>query len=191
MDIDTVLQKCRELRKLDSHADAIVVLNNALREVPDARLFHARGITFEQMDQPTKAVEDITSAIRFDKTNAKYVFDRGCILAFPLDRNEDAIRDFEEVLKLQPDHVEAHRQLCGSLLIMGRPNRALEHAEIALRLAPNDARTHFWLGETYLSLKRFNDALMSLKRAVELDATQDQYSSALNRALRHSHEQAF
>jgi tetratricopeptide (TPR) repeat protein len=135
------------------------------------------------MDQRERAVEDLTSAILFDSTDPRYFFDRGCILAFPLDRHDEAIHDFERVLQLEPGHVEAHRQCCGSLLIMGRPNRALEHAEAALKLAPHEAYTHFYLGEAYISLKRYDEAVTSLKRAVELDATPDQFSSALNRAL--------
>ena len=183
MDIDTVLQKCKELRKIGKDTEAIKLLDKALHETADARLFYSRGITFDLMDQREKAVEDLTSAILLDKTNPKYYFERGCILSYPLGKDDEAIHDFERVLQLDPNHVEAHRQCCGSLLIMGRPNRALEHAETALRLAPNEAPTHFFLGEAYISLKRFDEAMASLKRAVELDTTKDVYSSALSRAL--------
>lgn len=183
MNIDTVLQECKELRKVDKYADAIKLLNEALRETADARLFYSRGITFDLMDQREKAVEDLTSAILLDKTNPKYYFERGCILSYPIGKDDEAIHDFERVLQLDPNHVEAHLQCCGSLLIMGRPNRALEYAEAALRLAPDEASTHYYLGESYISLKRFDEAVASLKRAVELDSTKDQYSSALNRAL--------
>jgi tetratricopeptide (TPR) repeat protein len=183
MNIDDVLRESRERRKLDRYTEAIKLLTDALRETADARLFYSRGITFDLMDQREKAVEDLTSAIQLDDTNAKYYFERGSILSYPLGRDEEAIRDFERALQLDPAHVEAHRQCAGCLLIMGRPNRALEHAEAALRLAPGEAETHYFLGEAYISLNRFEEAVASLKRAVELDPTQEQYASALSRAL--------
>jgi tetratricopeptide (TPR) repeat protein len=183
MNIEHVLRECREFRKINRYGDAVNLLTDALRDTSDARLFYSRATTFDQMDQPQKAVDDLTSAISLDSTNPKYLFDRGCILAFPLDRHDEAIHDFEHVLELDQAHVEAHRQCCGSLLIMGRPNRALKHAEAALRLAPDDARTHFYVGEAYIGLGRFEEAVASLKTAVELDPTKDQYSSALKRAV--------
>ena len=131
MNIDTVLQQARELRKVDKHAQAVELLDQKLRETADARLFHSRGITFEQMDQPVKAVEDITSAILLDNTIPRYFFDRACILADPLKRHREAIDSFEQAIQLDPEYVDAHRQCCGSLLVMGMPNRALEHAEAA------------------------------------------------------------
>ena len=118
MSIDTVLQQARELRKFDKHAEAVELLDEALREAADPRLFHSRGITFEQIDQPDKAVDDIASAILLDKTNPRYFFDRACILANPLKRHDEAIDDFEQAIRLQPDHADAHRQCCGSLLIV-------------------------------------------------------------------------
>jgi tetratricopeptide (TPR) repeat protein len=183
MNIDAVLQRAKELRKIDKHAEAVELLNEALRETADARLFHSRGITFEQLDQPDKAVDDIASAILLGKTNPRYFFDRACILADPLKRHDEAIEDFEQAIQLQPDHVDAHRQCSGSLLIMGKPNRALEHAETALKLAPNEAGTHFFLGEAYISLNRYKEAVASLKRAVELDPSKNYYFSALSHAI--------
>ena len=168
------------------YAEAIELLNEALRETADARLFFSRAKTFDLLDQREKAVADLTWAISLDKTNPRYYFERASILSYPLDKNDEAIHDFERVLEWEPNNVEAHRQCCLCLLVMGRPNRGLEHAEAALKLAPEDALTHFCLGEAYMSLKRFDEAAASLKRAVELDATPEQYSSALNRALKNS-----
>jgi tetratricopeptide (TPR) repeat protein len=181
--IEAALRECRELRKIEKYVEAVELLSEAIRRFHDARLFYSRGITFDQMDQPERAIEDITSAILLDKTNSKYYFNRACILSVELGRDHEAIPDFEQVLEWEPDNIEARQQCCLCLLIMGRPNRALEHAEAALRLAPGDAVTHFCLGEAYMSLERFQEAVESFRRAVELDSTQTQYSSALNRAL--------
>jgi tetratricopeptide (TPR) repeat protein len=182
MNIDTVLTESRKLRKANRHADSLKLLNEALERTPDARLYYSRAMTYDLMEQSAKAVEDLTSAIALDKTNPMYFFDRGSILASPLDRDADAIPDFEEAIRLKPDFADAHRQCCGCLLIMGRPNRALEHAEAALKLEPDEASSHFFVGEAYISLKQFGRAVAALRRAVELDPTMDYAVSALRRA---------
>jgi len=185
IEINMLLQEIKKLRRIDRRDAAIDLLNKALQENADARLFHSRAMTFEQMEQPEKAVQDLTSAILLDKTNPKYYFDRGQLLsAPPLGRNEEATHDFEEALRLDPNHVMAHCLYCASLLIMGRPNRALEHAEAAVRLAPHEANAHFFLGETYMSLKRYKEAVELFRKAVELDPAPEEYSSSLCRAVK-------
>ena len=52
-----------------------------------------------------------------------------------------------------------------------------------MKLAPVEAGTQFFLGEAYISLNRYKEAVASLKRAVELDPSKDYYSSALSRAI--------
>jgi tetratricopeptide (TPR) repeat protein len=180
--IDVVLPEAAKLRARGKFDEAIELLDAALREALNARLFYSRAMTFELMAQPHEAVRDFTSAISLDRSNSNYYYDRGRILAFPLGKHDEAIHDFEQVLRLDPTFVEAHRQCCGSLLVMGRPNRALEHAKEAHRLAPHEASTHFYLGEAYFSLNQFRDAVWSLRRAVELDPTKEYFSSALDRA---------
>lgn len=182
-DTDDVLRKCRELRKMERDAETIELLDNAIRQHTDARLFYSRGVTFYLMDQPEKAVEDLTSAISLDETNPKFHFKRGCILSHILERDGDAIHDFQHVLDQEPGNVEALHEICLCLLVMGRPNRALEHVEVALELAPNDSTTHFCLGESYMSLERFDEAVASFTKATELDSSQDHYSTGLARAL--------
>ena len=54
--------------------------------------------------------------------------------------------------------------------------------------APNEASTHFMLGEAYISLNRYKEAVASLRRAVELDPNKDYYSSALSRASVYLHK---
>jgi tetratricopeptide (TPR) repeat protein len=183
LSVEEVLAESKKLRKAGMFRHAIDFLTDALRMGANARLLFSRGITFDLLDETELAVQDFTSAIRLDETQPKYYFERGCVLSHSLKRDDEAIRDFDKVLEFEPDNVEAHRQCCLCLLIMGRPNRALEHAEAALRLDPDEGGTYFCLGEAYMSLQRFDEAVASFKRALELDPTQDHYSSALNRAL--------
>lgn len=184
VNLDTVLQRSKELRALTKYPDAIELLTEALKSNTDARLYFSRGITFDLMDLPEQAVIDLSKAIKLDPNNVKYYYNRACIFSHLLRRDKDAISDFEELLKLDPDNVKAHQECCLSLLVVGSLSQAWEHAEAALRLAPDNALTQFCAGEAQLSLNRFSDATESLTRAVDL-APEDAHSWA---ALGGAHE---
>jgi tetratricopeptide (TPR) repeat protein len=166
--IEAVLEKCRQLR-VEQPLAAIEILTEALSEHPDARLYFSRGVAYERTEQPVMAVLDYTHAIELDPTNAKYYYNRGCVRSHALNNDADAIPDFEQAIKFAPDHVEAHQQCCLCLVLMANPERACEHATAAQALAPNDGLSHFCLGQALVRLKRYDEAVRSFERAVELN----------------------
>ncbi|HBI44211.1 MAG TPA: hypothetical protein DDY78_15365 [Planctomycetales bacterium] len=184
VNIDAILEKSKELRLTGEYIKAIRVLTDVLEEHADARLYNSRGRHWWLLDRPEAAVADFTRAIELDSDNVKYHLNRGCILSHLLKRNSEAVCDFEKVLELEPTNAEAHQQCCLCLLIMGKPDRAWEHAAAALRLAPGEVETQFCVGEAQMSLKRFPEAVEALTQAVELDPDQALYWSALGRARR-------
>ncbi len=183
-DVATVITQSKTLRREGKFEDAIKLLDQALNKTPDARLFYSRGITYDLMDNREKAIDDLTSAISLDPENPSYYFERGSILSYPIGDDNQAIQDFKRVIQLEPKHVGAHRQCCLSLLVMGKPNEALTHAIAALQLKPEEGETHFCLGEAYLSLDLNDEAVASLRKAVNLDSSKEYYTDALNRALK-------
>jgi tetratricopeptide (TPR) repeat protein len=85
-------------------------------------------------------------------------------------RIEEAIAQFEESLRLNPDYAETHNNL-GSAL-SGRPGRANDAAaqfQAALRLKPNSAVVHFNLGNLWLNQPgRIDDAIGEYEAAIRL-----------------------
>ena len=55
----------------------------------------------------------------------------------------------------------------------------MEHAKVALRLAPNDAHSYFCIGQSQTGLKQYADAVKSFTRAVELAPEIAHYWAAL------------
>jgi tetratricopeptide (TPR) repeat protein len=183
-EIDAVLASARKLRATDQHPEAIDLLTTAIQTGPNARLYYARGHTFEMCDRDKEAVADYAKAIELDPTKPAYHYRRGVVLSSPLNRDEEAIIDFEKALELDPNHAAAHQSCCLSYLLVGPPSTALIHAEAAVRLESNDALSHFCLGQSFDSLKRDRDSLNAFLRAVELAPDRDNYWSALARAYR-------
>jgi tetratricopeptide (TPR) repeat protein len=178
-EIDAVLVRVKELRAAGQNQEAIDLLTATIQTGPSARLYYARGRTFEMDERREEAVADYTKAIELDSTKPAYYYHRGCVLAHPLNRDEEAIVDFERALELAPDHAAAHQSCCLSYLLVGPPATALVHAIAAVRFASDDALSHFCLGQSFNSLKCDRDSLNAFLRAVELAPDRAHYWSAL------------
>jgi tetratricopeptide (TPR) repeat protein len=184
IDVDAVIRHSKELCGAAKCYEAIEFLTEAITECADARVYYARGRAFYIIGKPEQAVVDFSTALQLDPSNPHYLFYRACTLSHSLQRDKEAIDDFERVIEQEPTNIDAHRECCLCLLTVGDVSRALEHATIARELAPDDALTHFSMGEVKASLKQFNDATESFTRAVELDSEKAHYWAALARSHR-------
>ena len=82
--------------------------------------------------------------------------------------SQEAIKNYERALQLDPDYFEAHNNLANALNAAGRPQEALAHFEQALRLKPDSATIHFNLGITLAAIGRGQEAISHYQRAIEL-----------------------
>jgi tetratricopeptide (TPR) repeat protein len=86
-------------------------------------------------------------------------------------RIQEAIAQFEEGLRLNPDYAETHNNLGNALSgLPGRSNDAIAEFQAALRLKPDSAVVHFNLGNLWLNAPgRLNDAIAEYEKAVRLN----------------------
>jgi Flp pilus assembly protein TadD len=83
----------------------------------------------------------------------------------------------KEVVRLKPDHAQAHYELGKTLLKQGNTSAAVEQLEIAVKLKPDEPYAHYQLGRAYLAagkktegdgqleiFKRLKDSLRSEPR---------------------------
>ncbi len=77
---------------------------------------------------------------------------------------------YEEILKIQPKHVDA-LHLLGLIAAQTRnPQRAVELIGKAIAIDPNNAAAHCNRGSALQELKQFNAALVNYDRAIAIDA---------------------
>jgi tetratricopeptide (TPR) repeat protein len=103
-------------------------------------LYH-RGLAYQERQKPDdlqRAIDDFTGATQADPSMVEAWFQCG-MLCFRLEREKEAIANFDSVLELQPKHVKAVFYRGRSWRIIGEPGNALEDISTAIELAPENA----------------------------------------------------
>jgi tetratricopeptide (TPR) repeat protein len=105
------------------------------------------------------------------------------------DAPDRAISLFEKALAIDPEYAEAWAGLGGAHELKGaflnlpeHLEKAIEYERRALALDPNLGEAHTWLGAALLALRRIDEAIVTLERAIVLDANQARPWSMLARA---------
>jgi len=84
------------------------------------------------------------------------------------ERNEEAVLQFEEALKIQPLHFQAHNDLGIVLARLGRTDDALAHFEESVRVKPENAEAHFNLARALDQVGRKDEAELHRRKALDL-----------------------
>ncbi len=151
---------------------------------PDALNLYRRGATRDAMGETDRALDDYSEAIRRDPKSPLAFFGRAVLLASRKRAFTRAIGDFDKVLDLQPDNVDALILRGDAYSQLGQPGRALADLNRAVADAPDNAQAFLYRG---LAQGRRGDdklALADYDRALNLEP---RYVDALvNRAAIHA-----
>jgi Flp pilus assembly protein TadD len=164
------------LIRMGKHGEAADVLGRLYQEtnLPLARLPYAEALSeigrFAEAEKILRAVFDDANAA--DSIHAEARFRLGAIFN-KQNRFADAVPQFEEALKLEPDMVMAHMQLGGALLQLKRLPEAERELRKAYELGGTSAgAAQLLLGETYhlqgkydLAIKAFEQYLNDVPQA--------------------------
>lgn len=82
---------------------------------------------------------------------------------------DDAIKEYQEVLKIEPDNAEIHKRLGDAFYDKQNELEALIEYRESIRIDPNNAATHNNLGLVYYQLGLYSDAIKELKEALNIE----------------------
>ena len=139
---------------------------------PDALNLYRRATSLHAIGDTDRALADYSDAIRVDPGNSLAFLGRGVLLATRKRSYNRAIEDFDKVLALQPDNVDALIARGNAYSQLGDNGRALADLDRAISLAPDNAQAYVIRG------------LANNRRGQRQLAMQD-YETALRRAPRY------
>lgn len=128
---------------MDDAETAVVHLQVAAAGRPDIAEYHLRlGIALQENGQNAEAEPPLLKALQLEPGNPLILLRLG-IGALRVHQYEQALRHFDEVLRLAPLHEAAHVNRGSTLCELGRFDDGLLAFQRAIDLSPDNA--HFWL----------------------------------------------
>jgi tetratricopeptide (TPR) repeat protein len=103
------------------------------------------------------------------ETVAKALYYRGRAL-YVINKDQEAKADFEELCKLKPQDAEPRIALGSILLRLGVINEAMDQANKAISLEPNNSRALGLLGYAYLSIGNLEESSRWTTKALTIDS---------------------
>jgi serine/threonine-protein kinase len=97
---------------------------------------------------------------------------------------DEAMTEFREAIRLQPDSIGAHGNLGAALLARGRWGEAIAEFREVIRLQPNDARAHSDLGASLARQGEWAEAITECREAIRLRPDDAEAHNNLSYALR-------
>ncbi len=128
----------------------------------------APGETLE--DLLRRSEEAVQNALRIDPTLAIAHQADGLVRRAHGD-HQGALDAFDRALQLDPNFARAWAQKANELVMVGRPKEALPFALRAITLSPRDPvlGVFYWIvGRTYFVMQDYNNAILWLRKSVEL-----------------------
>lgn len=119
---------------------------------------------------PAKAAAK--KAIELDDTLAEAHTSLGMILSLFDWDVAGSIKEFERAIALNPNYATAHHWFggVGPLLLAGESDRAIAEIKRAVELDPLSLIINADLGQGYLYLRRYDEAIEQLRRTLEIDS---------------------
>jgi tetratricopeptide (TPR) repeat protein len=148
----------------------------ALSAVGWAAIILCLGLTRQQLGywQDSETLFQHVLAV----TENNYLAHNG--LGVALDRKsqtDEAIRQYQEAIRLKPDFASAHYNLGNALGEKGQTDEAIRQYQEAIRLAPDNAAIHDNLGSALLKKNQIDEAIRQYQEAIRL---KPDYANAYN-----------
>lgn len=160
---------------------AITHYSEALRIKPNYERAN-RNLSAALRKQP-HLIKELRSINNIDPAESH--LGRGLVLA-DMGGTDEALEQFSEALRINPDHGEVHFQRGRLLIEKGRIDEAIHHFSEALQIDPDDADAYFNMGVALARKGRVKGAIKQFEEALRLnpvDAEARQNMFALQKKL--------
>jgi tetratricopeptide (TPR) repeat protein len=144
--------------------DRLIDTNN-----PDSLALYRRAAALDASGQTDKAMEGYSAAIKANPKASLAFLGRGVLLAVRKRAYDRAIEDFDKVLVLEPDNVEALVSRGDAFSQLGDAGRAMADLNRAVALAPNSPIVLLTRGQTESRRNNLAGAVRDYEAALKLD----------------------
>lgn len=164
------LEKIKDLITEDSYQEAKKELTVYMSEGHEDELevIKLMGLINVNLLLFDEAVKNFEKAVKISPDDATALF----YLANCYDntgRLSDAERYYIKVLEVRENYIDAYKNLCIIYMKTGNENKAIEFAQKAKDIAPNDFTFDYLIGTASVALKLYNKGIQHLEHALALN----------------------
>jgi tetratricopeptide (TPR) repeat protein len=158
----------RGLKQFEASAQSF---RAAIALKPDhADAYSNLGVVLTELDRPDEAVVALDRAVALNPASAEAWLNLGNARLRRL-AWADAVDAFQRAIALRPDYADAYANLGAAQKALGEHALAVESYAVAARLSPGSALALHNLGLILGDVRRFDEAVETLNRALGLDAS--------------------
>lgn len=143
---------------------------------PNSLALYRRAVALDSSGQTDKALEDYSAAIKADPKSSLAFLGRGVLLAVRKRAYDRAIEDFDKVLVIEPDNVEALVSRGDAFAQLGDLGRAMADLNRAVALAPDKPTVLVTRGQVESRRGNLAGAARDYEAALKLD---QRYAAAM------------
>jgi tetratricopeptide (TPR) repeat protein len=136
---------------------------------PNSLALYRRAVALDASGQTDKALEDYTAAIRADPKSSLAFLGRGVLLAVRKRAYDRAVEDFDKVLVIEPDNVDALISRGDAFGQLGDLGRAMADLNRAVALAPDKPTVLVTRGQVESRRGNLAGAARDYEAALKLD----------------------
>lgn len=140
---------------------------------------HLSGVAALQKNDPQKAVDLITRAIKADRTQ-QAAFSNRAAAYLALNEPAAALDDLDRAVALSPHQPEAHYNRAKALMALGRQDEAIQTLDRALTLNPRYVDAQVTRGSVLAAMGKHDEALAAADQALQMDPRK--FEARFNRA---------
>ena len=163
------LETIKELISEKKYNDAKISLTDYLSQNEnDLEAIKLKGLVNVNLDLYKEAEKDFLAVIKAEPKDATSLF----YLANCYDNLgniTEAEKYYTKVLKIRENYVDAYKDLCIIYMKTNRELNAIELAQKAKELAPNDYTFDYLIGTANITLKRYNKGIEHLEAALKMN----------------------
>lgn len=152
-----------------------------MRRITGAIVDYRKALEFNPNDQESRKALEMIYMSPSNAPQVAEVFEREGARLFEADKFHRAIAAFDEVIKRDPDAAYSLTMRGWAYLRTGRPQMGLVDVNLAIQVAPAQARSYDVRGLIKEALGLKQDAIADFRRAMELDPQLGSARDNLNR----------
>lgn len=127
-----------------------------------------RGITYKNLGDYQKALEDFDEAIKLNPEVANWIIEFRGSVYFSVNRYEEAVQDLSQAIEVDANNTFALHQRGSAYLSIGRHVEALQDFDRVIELNPKDSGSILSRGLLYSITKNYEKALQEFNRVVDV-----------------------